>query len=279
MDIKEDTFNTDNKFAMAAHTNRVSKGNDSLKHEYNKQLLLELIIKKLGKDPKTYHSKNHLHSEIKLLIQDTMSRFKTMRTLYGEANFLNDYDRLYELVTGRKMEANSAIEREIETMKKSSKLDLIRYEALLRSRFIECSDEIVLRKNYINDLQRANTQKEKFIKDKEQAVNQRIEAKRQEEEEIMAGGGKAHRNIRVTNNKAMSLYDHIKIQHLEEKMAELQKTLSNERAQILLEIDGNKSDIQRVEIEISDLKMKRVIYKYRLKECYVLILKKPKVTM
>lgn len=279
MDIKEDTFNTDKKFAMGGQVNRVSKGNESLKHEYNKQLLLELIIKKLGKDPKTYHSKNHLHSEIKLLIQDTMSRFKTMQTLYGSANFLNDYDRLYELVTGRKMEANSAIEREIENMKKSSKLDLIRYEALLRSRFIECSEEIVARKNYISDLQRSNNQKEAFIREKEQLVNERIEGERLKEEEIIAGGARTHRNIRVMNNKAMSLYDHIKIQHIEEKVSELQKQLSIERAQILAEIDSNKSDIQRVEIEISDMKMKRVIYKYRLKECYVLILRKPKVTM
>ena len=84
--------------------NRTAKGGDSLKHEYNKQLLLELIVKRIQADPKVYFSKNHLHSSIKLIIQDTMSRFKTMKAMYGASNLMDNYEKLYELVSGKKME-------------------------------------------------------------------------------------------------------------------------------------------------------------------------------
>lgn len=280
IDIKESEYDLDKKTSLAANIHRVTKGNESLKHEYNKQLLMELILKKLGRDSKTYFSKNHLHSAIKLLIQDTMSRFKTMRSMYGNANFLNDYDRLYELVNGKEMGHKTDVEREIESIKKSNKLDYIRYEALLRSRFVDCHQEISSRKNYINHLSRVNQDREEYLSQRKAKVKQILDKNREEEEELMGiGKRKLHKNIRGANNIAISLEDHHKIQRIEELMNHLNKELQEEELKVNEEIDNNNTDIKRVENEVIDLKMKRVIYKYRLKECYISILKKTKTTM
>lgn len=280
IDVKESDLDSDKRGTLAANIHRVTKGNESLKHEYNKQLLMELIIKKIGKDSKPYFSKNHLHSAIKLLIQDTMSRFKTMKTLYGNANFLNDYDRLYELVSGKELGINSAVEKEIESIKKSNKLDYLRYEALLRSRFIDCHQEIASRKNYISSLRKIITDKEEYLAKSKAKIDQLVEKNKVEEEELMAvSKKKGHKNIRGIDNVATSIEDMHKRQRIEQLIAHLRKGYAEEEARVKEDIDNNNADIKRIENEITDLKMKKVIYKYRLKECYISILKKPKLTM
>lgn len=253
---------------------------DSLKHEYNRQLLMELILKKLGKDSKTYFSKHHLHSAIKLLIQDTISRFKTMRSQYGNTNFLKNYDYLYELVNGKEMGQGSLVEREIQHIKKSSKLDYIRYESLMRTRFIECHQDIVSRKNYIDNLRRVNSEREDYLVQRKAEIKQIIDKSKLEDEDSMGPGKrKTLLSIRDSNNLPTSLESHHKMLRMEEIVKKYDKEMQEEEIRASEEIENNNTEIKRIENEVTDLKMKKVIYRYRLKECYISILKKPKTTM
>ena len=89
----------------------------------------------------------------------------------------------------------------------------------------------------------------------------------------------AKRNIRRDNKEALTLDDFMKITKIEHKIIDLKKSAQEEVISINEEIERNNAEVKRLESEITDLKMKRVIFKYRLKECYVNILKKPSTTM
>ena len=257
------------------------KGSESLKHEYNKQLLLELIIKRLKQDPKIYYSKHHMHSAIKLLIQDTMSRFKTMKSMYGAANFLDNYDRLYELVSGKEMDKSTVNQKEIEALKKGNKLDYKRYEALLMSKFVESLDEIISRQHQIEDIRRFNYQKSLLQEAQQQRFAAELENLKKEEQRIYDDNKKvnAKRSIRTVNKEALTLEDYMKITKIEHKVAEIKKKQIEDANSISDEMERNLAEVKRIENEITDLKMKRVIFKFRLKECYVNIVKKPMTTM
>jgi hypothetical protein len=252
-----------------------------MKHEHNKQLLLELIVKKLKQDSRNFYSKTHLHSSIKLLIQDTMSRFKTMNSLYGNASFLNDYDRLYEMVTGREMEGPRAAEKELAILKKGNRLDYKRYEGLVKSRYLECIEEINTRKKAIEDIRRLNYSKQVAMEEQQRRFAEEIERNKREEEEIheMNKRQPNKRNIRAQNKEALTLNDFMKITKIEHLISDLKKKAQEEALMISDDIDRGLAEIKRIENEVVDLKMKRVIYKYRLKEIYVSVLKKPKLIL
>lgn len=278
--MKESELETEKRTGISAGP-KIARAEDQKKHDYNKQLLLELIIKKLSKEEKVYYSKTHLHSAIKLLIQDTMGRFRTMKTLYGNANFLNDYDRLYELVAGKEMDRNRTIEKELATLKKSNRLDYKRYESLVKGKYIECQQEIDSRKDQIETLRRLNNQRQMMAEDRQKYYRHEIEMAKKEEERIHEDNKYriTKKNIRTVNKEALRLEDFMLITKIEQKISDLKKKEREEGMAALEENDRTNTEIKRIENEIVDFKMKRVIFKYRLKECYVNILKSPKEIM
>ena len=202
-----------------------------------------------------------------------------MKSLYGNANFLNDFDKLYEMVTGKEMESSKVAERELAQLKKGNQLDFKRYEALVKSRFLQCIDEINVRHSAIEDIRRGNFQKQKYAEMMQRRYKEEMDEYKREEDEIHETNKRVptKRNIRAQNKEALTLNDFMRITKISHLVSELKKKCEEETFAADEEIERGQTEIVRIENEVVDLKMKRVIYKYRLKEIYVNILKKSKL--
>lgn len=189
MDVK-DFEQTVDKVDFFGRDIKFLKASDSLKHEFNRKLLVDLIIKKMKGSKDTYYSKAHLHSSAKLMIQDFVSRFKTLKMMYGQTNFLDNYEGLYQLVNGKEMEPkDNAAAEEIRSFKKKNKVDYKRYESLLMSKYVECVDDIKTRKEQIEETRRMNHQKSEQLVTTKQLVPFVYEDRRSDEEVLEGGRG------------------------------------------------------------------------------------------
>lgn len=87
------------------------------------------------------------------------------------------------------------------------------------------------------------------------------------------------KNIRTDRKEALHLDDYVKISEIKNKIKTLNERLINTVHSINEEIERNLVEIKRVENEINDLRMKKLVFRYRLKECYINILKSTQITM
>lgn len=76
-----------------------------------------------------------------------------------------------------------------------------------------------------------------------------------------------------------NLSQHIMISDLKEKRDQLCEKVEEVIRSTNEDVLRNWSEMMKIEAELSDLKMKKVLMRFRLKECYLTILKNPDETM
>lgn len=281
--------------------------------QYNKEILSEILVRKL-KDPLYTNNKNlSIETRAKLAAVDSISNFKTLRKIFGKGKTFDAYGLILNKMEKpdspnpevKKRTTNASLEKNVNELKK---LGFVESENILLSKYKESVIQIKFKLKRIETLRSKNTENKEAIKQNQIKMHNELRLlkfqemrlnKRNKQKSIMNSrssskvssesdlnsdeesdtSGKHVGGLFIAKEKNLNLDDFMKLNEIKNKKNKITQQAHHITETLDEEVEKNNRDIEKLEKEVEELKVKKILFKYKLKEFYITVIKNVKEMM
>ena len=281
------------------------------KNEFNRSILTNQIVRKLKKDFEKDDTIEELKdldlrqiaAKTKIFATDTISSFSVLKNQYLNGISNVEYEEVYNEIKDKdidmKITQSDKFRKTMFGLKssdvKNSELKCGEYETVLLARFNECETALTKYKKNISKLTGENSEKQNSIRSQKSQLKQ-AQKKLENPNSMDRGSGEfdakddanqassnnflnvvgnkmAKKSGKSSNNKMDDYFNDN--QDKSSRKIQLENKVSDLTRKLASDIEKNWKEINRTEKSVNEIKVKKVMYKFKLKQLYIKLMKYP----
>lgn len=220
-------------------------------------------------------------TKAKILANDTINRFQALRGVFQGSKF-QGYEQVVDIINTKK-KISEQEKNKLQFQKNMSdfkKLDFEECEKALLKKYHEATSEAKVRQQRIEDIRQENLEKKLAIDRAKVKLEQELQKLRDDEAKVRKSHTKKSKKKNnqfnqpaMEKDKNLNLEGFMLLNENKEKVNQVQSHFAEHIRLVESEIHKNNDDIEKFDAEIANLKMRKVVFRYKLKELYTGALK------